>query len=66
MGTTFEKLTPRIIQFRDYKQFYNNKFRQKLLPELSLQNLRTNCNGLEKGQVWIWTGLLQEKRNADK
>ena len=51
MGTTFEKLTPRIIQFRDYKQFYNNKFRQKLLPELSLQNLRTNCSGLEKAST---------------
>ena len=41
MKTTFEILknkTPKTIQMRDFKKFYDDKFRQNLLCELSLQN----------------------------
>ena len=47
MKTTFQKLKPRIIQYRDYTQFSNENFRKKLLENLSLENINTSSNGLE-------------------
>lgn len=41
MKTTFEILknkTPKTIQMSDFKKFCDDKFRQNLLCELSLQN----------------------------
>lgn len=61
MKTSFEKLKPKVIQFRDYKQPCNYKFRQNLLSELLLQNL---SHGYRKNFV-LWTNLLQEKTNTD-
>ena len=46
--TTFEKLKPRIVQYRDYTRFSNDNFRKKLLESLFLENINTNSNGLEK------------------
>ena len=43
MKTTFQKLKPRIVQYRDYTQFSNDDFMKKLL-----ENLNTNSNVLEK------------------
>ena len=48
MKTTFQKLKPRIVQYRDYAQFSNDNFRKKLLENLTLENVNTNSNGLEK------------------
>ena len=48
MKTTFQKLKPRIVQYRDYAQFSNDNFRKKLLENLSLENINTNSNDLEK------------------
>ena len=48
MKTTFQKLKLRIVQYRDYTQFSNDNFRKKLLENLSLENISTNGNGLEK------------------
>ena len=48
MKTTFQKLKPRIVQYRDYARFYNDNFRKKLLENLTLDNVNTNSNGLEK------------------
>ena len=48
MKTTFQKLKPRIVQYRDYTQFSTDNFRKKLLENLSLENINTNSNGLEK------------------
>ena len=48
MKTTFQKLKPRIVQYRDCAQFFNDNFRKKLLENLSLENINTNSNGLEK------------------
>ena len=45
---TFQKLKPRIVQYRDYAQFSNDNFRKKLLENFSLENINTNSNGLEK------------------
>ena len=48
MKTTYEKLKPRITNYRDYKNFCNDTFRQKLLEKLATENINTNCSGLEK------------------
>ena len=48
MKTTYEKLKPRIANYRDYKNFCNDTFRQKLLEKLATENINTNCSGLEK------------------
>ena len=48
MKTTFQKLKPRIVQYTAYTQFSNDNFRKKLLQSLSLENINTNSNGLEK------------------
>ena len=37
MKTTFQKLKPRIVQYRDYTQFSNDNFRKKVLENLSLE-----------------------------
>ena len=48
MKTTFQKLKPKIVQYRDYTKFSNDEFRKKLVENLSLQNIPTDRNGLEK------------------
>ena len=48
MKTTYEKLKPRITNYRDYKNFCNDTFRQKLLEKLATESIKTNCTGLEK------------------
>ena len=44
MKTTFQKLKPRIVQYRDYTQFSNDNFRKKLMEKLCLENINTNSN----------------------
>ena len=46
--TTFEKLKPNIIHYRDYRKFLNDKFRENLISHLSTENIRVDCNGMEK------------------
>ena len=46
MKTTFQKLKPRIVHYRDYAQFSNDNFRKTLQRNLSLENINTNSNGL--------------------
>ena len=48
MKTTFEKLKPNIIRYRDYRKFSNNKFRENLISRLSTENTRVDYNGMEK------------------
>ena len=48
MKTTYEKLKPRIINYRDYKIFCNDTFRQILSEKLAAENINANCNGFEK------------------
>ena len=48
MKTTFQKLKPRIVQYRDYTHFSNDNFRKKLLEKLCLEIINTNRNGLAK------------------
>ena len=48
MRTTFQKLKPRIVKYRDYTQFSNGDFRKKLRGNLSLENVNTNSNVPEK------------------
>ena len=47
MKTTFEKLKPNIIRYRDYRKFSNDKFRENLISRLSTKNNRVYCNGRE-------------------
>ena len=46
--TTFQKLKLRIVQYRDYTQFSNDNFKKEILETLSLENINTKSNGLEK------------------
>ena len=46
--TTFQKLKPRIVQYRDYTQFSNDNFKKEILETLSLENINTKSNVLEK------------------
>ena len=46
MKATFEKLQPRLVNYRDYKYFENCRFRADLLSELSKENIEENEEGL--------------------
>ena len=48
MKRTYEKLKPRIVNYRDYKNFCNDTFRQILLEKLAAENINTNYNDFEK------------------
>ena len=42
MKAAFQKLQPRVANYRDYKYFENGRFRAHLFPELSKANLENN------------------------
>ena len=42
MKTTYDKLKPRIPNYRDYKHFCNDTFRKVLLEQLCTENVNTN------------------------
>ena len=42
MKTTSQRLPPKIRTYRNYKKFYNHKFRETLVKELSLTNTWNN------------------------
>ena len=46
MKTLFEKLQPRVVNYRDYKYFENDRFRTDLLSEFGKANIEKNENGL--------------------
>ena len=48
MKTTFEKLKPNIIYYRNYRKFSNDKFRENLASHFSTENIRVDSNGMEK------------------
>ena len=48
MKTTYEKLKPRIVNYRDYINFCNDTFWQIFLEKLSTENINTYCSGFEK------------------
>ena len=47
MKTTFQKLDPKIIQYRDYQRYCNDSFRQELLSTLVTKNINVS-NGLQR------------------
>ena len=47
MKTTFQKLDPKIIHYRDYRKYCNYSFRQDLLSTLEMENINLS-NGLQK------------------
>ena len=48
MKTSFERLKPKVINYRDYKSFENKLFREELLLEWSNSTLEENADGLEQ------------------
>ena len=46
--TSYEKLKPRIICYRDYKNFCNDIFQKILLDKFAAENINANCSGFEK------------------
>ena len=44
---TQEKLKHTITDYRDYKNFCNDRFRQILLEKLCTENISTSCSGME-------------------
>ena len=48
MKATFEKLKQNIVHYRDYRKFPNNKFPENLISRLSIENIRVDCNDMEK------------------
>ena len=44
--TFFEKLQPRVVNYRDYKYFENDRFRTDLLSEFGKANMKEKENGL--------------------
>ena len=45
--TTFQKLDPKIIHYRDYRKYNNYSCRQDLLFTLIMENINSS-NGLQK------------------
>ena len=46
MKATFEKLRPRLVNYRDYKYTENGRFRTDVLSQLSKANIEENEVGL--------------------
>ena len=46
MKTLFEKLQPRVENYRDHKYFENDRFRTDLLSQFGKANIKENENGL--------------------
>ena len=46
MKTFFEKLQPRVVNYRDYEYFQNDKFRIDLLSEFVKAKIKEKKNGL--------------------
>ena len=50
------KIKPKLIYFRDYSMFFNDKFREGLWSKLSMENI-TNTSNERSGKVftdWHW------------
>ena len=47
MKSTFEKLKPNIVHYRDHRKLLNDKFRENLISRLSTENIKVDCNGME-------------------
>ena len=68
MKTTFQKLDPKIIHYRDYRKYCNYSFRQDLLSTLEMENINLS-NGLQKViDICIKTldKFAPEKRNIQE
>ena len=63
MKTTFEKLKPNIIHYRNYRKFSNDKFRENLISRLSTENIRADCNGTEKVFAKTLDELAPQKKS---
>ena len=65
--TTFQKMKPKIVLYRDYIKFSNDNFRKKLLMNLSMESIGTNTNSLENFPNFVSAhliSLLLKKRNT--
>ena len=69
MKTTFQKLKPKLIYYRDYSMFSKDTFREKLLSKSSMQNISSTINGLQI-VLQIFIGFLDklvpQKKNYNR
>ena len=66
MKTTSEKLKPNIIHYRDYRKFSNDKFRENLISRLSTENIRADCNCMEKVFAKALDELAPQKKKYSR
>ena len=59
MKMTFQNLKPKLIYYRDYSMFSNNKLREELWPKLYMENISNISNGLENSSQ-ICIGVLDK------
>ena len=48
MKTSFKRLKPRVINYRDYESLENKLFREELLYQLSNTTVEKNTNGFKE------------------
>ena len=48
MKTNFYKLEPKVAQYRNYKNFTNELFRENLVNQLSNTEIKANDRGFDK------------------
>ena len=48
MKTNFRKLEPKIVHYRNYKNFTNELFRENLVNQLSVTEINTNGRRFDK------------------
>ena len=59
MKATFQKLKPKLIYYRDYRMFSNDKFRAEPWSKLSMENISNISNSLENFLL-ICIGILDK------
>ena len=66
MRKSFKKLKPRVIDYRSYKHFSNEVFRESLLEKLSQQTFVNNDYGFERFcniTLKTWVSMLRGRQN---
>lgn len=48
MKSTFQNFKPKVTLYRNFKNFSNDTFGEYMLSKLSMENINTSDNGLEK------------------
>ena len=60
MKTTFQKLDPKIIYYRDYQKYNNYSFRQDLLSTLIMENVNLSNGHQRFIDIYIYMKSLDK------